>query len=181
VQDVESLPYSVHAVRVRTDTTNADQQQATGVQEWIVIAPKGRHVNELKVKAHIMRHALSSGEIVDISVHPVAAQTTESDQARLLVDESLVARTEGDRAASVAALGDFTLTEERDACAEEGCHGELVSSKGIEVGHVFYLGTKYSAKLDARVATPTGTNFAEMVRCPRRVCCLARVHALGAR
>jgi prolyl-tRNA synthetase len=139
------------------------------MQEWIVIAPKGRQVNELKVKAHIMRHALSSGEIVDISIHPVAAQATESDQARLLVDESLVARTEGDRAASVA-LGDFTLTEERDACAEDGCHGELVSSKGIEVGHVFYLGTKYSAKLDARVATPTGTNFAEMVRRPRRAC-----------
>ncbi|UEM05872.1 proline--tRNA ligase [Skermanella rosea] len=34
--------------------------------------------------------------------------------------------------------------------------GELVNARGIEVGHIFYFGTKYSAPLGAVVAGPNG-------------------------
>ncbi len=163
------MPYSVHVVRVATDAPAANPEGGA-VREWAVVAPKGRQVNELKVKAHLLRHALApSGEIVDITVRPAAALAEAEAGARpvVLVDESLVAP---DAVDAAKAVGDFTLTEERDGCAEAGCEGELVGSRGIEVGHVFYLGTKYSAKLDARVATPSGTNYAEMVHARLCVC-----------
>ncbi|MDB5557406.1 MAG: proline--tRNA ligase [Enterovirga sp.] len=35
--------------------------------------------------------------------------------------------------------------------------GERVSARGIEVGHIFYFGTKYSAPMGARVMGPDGT------------------------
>jgi prolyl-tRNA synthetase len=176
----QQLAYSVHVVRVHEQvvpsSTDANQLQKQGkekenggeeeanergVKEWVVVAPKGRKVNELKVKSHLMRQG---HEVVDISVRPVENASELSDEQPLLVDETVAV---GDHGVQVGQRGDFTLTEEKDQCAVEGCHGTLVSSKGIEVGHVFYLGTKYSAKLDARVTTPTaGTNFAEMVRSP---------------
>ncbi len=37
---------------------------------------------------------------------------------------------------------------------------DLVSARGIEVGHIFFFGTKYSAKLGARVAGPGGEEVA---------------------
>jgi prolyl-tRNA synthetase len=167
------LPYSVHVVRVATEAPAASAEGGAA-REWAVVAPKGRQVNELKVKAHLLRHALAPpGEIVDITVRPAAAADAGARPV-VLVDESLVAAEAVDAA---KAVGDFTLTEERDGCAEAGCEGELVGSRGIEVGHVFYLGTKYSAKLDARVATPSGTNYAEMVHA--RVCGCACVRVCG--
>jgi prolyl-tRNA synthetase len=44
--------------------------------------------------------------------------------------------------------GDFTYTEQGDRCIN--CGKELKIEKGIEVGHIFKLGDKYSEKLDAR-------------------------------
>ncbi|MBE3088821.1 MAG: proline--tRNA ligase, partial [Actinobacteria bacterium] len=44
--------------------------------------------------------------------------------------------------------GDFTYTEQGDGCVN--CGKELKIEKGIEVGHIFKLGDKYSEKMDAR-------------------------------
>ncbi|MFZ3106907.1 MAG: His/Gly/Thr/Pro-type tRNA ligase C-terminal domain-containing protein, partial [Candidatus Hydromicrobium sp.] len=44
--------------------------------------------------------------------------------------------------------GDFTYPEQGDRCIN--CGKELKIEKGIEVGHIFKLGDKYSEKLDAR-------------------------------
>ncbi|MBE3115250.1 MAG: proline--tRNA ligase [Actinobacteria bacterium] len=44
--------------------------------------------------------------------------------------------------------GDFTYTEQGDRCIN--CGKELKIEKGIEVGHIFKLGDKYSEKMDAR-------------------------------
>jgi len=49
--------------------------------------------------------------------------------------------------ANVAAYGDFTYPGEGDKCSK--CGGELGSKKGIEIGHIFKLGTKYSKKMGA--------------------------------
>jgi prolyl-tRNA synthetase len=41
--------------------------------------------------------------------------------------------------------------------------GELVAARGIEVGHIFYFGTKYSKPMNAAVQGPDGeTRFVEM-------------------
>ena len=44
--------------------------------------------------------------------------------------------------------GDFTYPEQGDRCIN--CGKELKIEKGIEIGHIFKLGDKYSEKLDAR-------------------------------
>lgn len=36
---------------------------------------------------------------------------------------------------------------------------DLVCKRGIEVGHIFYFGTKYSESMDARVSGPNGENI----------------------
>ncbi|MCU0772356.1 MAG: proline--tRNA ligase [Verrucomicrobia bacterium] len=43
-------------------------------------------------------------------------------------------------------LGDFKLAREGDGCPR--CQGRLKAAKGIEVGHIFKLGTKYSQAMN---------------------------------
>jgi prolyl-tRNA synthetase len=52
----------------------------------------------------------------------------------------------------------YAATDEKhDAAAFEGIpEGERLSARGIEVGHIFYFGTKYSAPMKAVVAGPNG-------------------------
>ncbi len=55
-------------------------------------------------------------------------------------------------------LAPYAATDEmHDADAFERIpHGERVSARGIEVGHIFYFGTKYSEPMGAKVAGPDG-------------------------
>jgi len=53
-----------------------------------------------------------------------------------------------------AKVADIRVARAGDACAR--CGGALATSRGIEVGHVFKLGTKYSAKLGARFEDEAG-------------------------
>jgi prolyl-tRNA synthetase len=46
--------------------------------------------------------------------------------------------------------------EKRDAAQETALGGDLRTARGIEVGHIFYFGTKYSSKLGAKVTGPNG-------------------------
>jgi prolyl-tRNA synthetase len=46
--------------------------------------------------------------------------------------------------------------ERRDAAVEAALGADLVTGRGIEVGHIFYFGTKYSKPLGAVVAGPDG-------------------------
>ncbi|MEO1316184.1 MAG: proline--tRNA ligase [Pseudomonadota bacterium] len=48
-------------------------------------------------------------------------------------------------------------THEEAAFHAEVSEGDRVNARGIEVGHIFYFGTKYSAALGATVAGPDGT------------------------
>ncbi len=46
--------------------------------------------------------------------------------------------------------------EKRDAEAEAALGDDLAVARGIEVGHIFYFGTKYSEPMGAKVAGPDG-------------------------
>jgi len=46
--------------------------------------------------------------------------------------------------------------EKRDPDKEKALGGDLVTARGIEVGHIFYFGTKYSSKLGAIVTDRDG-------------------------
>ena len=61
--------------------------------------------------------------------------------------------TESDFSADVWA--DLVFAEEGEACID--CdHGQLEGVRGIEVGHIFQLGTKYSSKMDAKYVDDAG-------------------------
>ena len=46
--------------------------------------------------------------------------------------------------------------EQRDVEAEKALGSDLVTAMGIEVGHIFYFGTKYSQAMGAQVTGPDG-------------------------
>ncbi|MAO56134.1 MAG: proline--tRNA ligase [Rhodospirillaceae bacterium] len=46
--------------------------------------------------------------------------------------------------------------EKRDPAAEAALGDDLITARGIEVGHIFYFGTKYSEPMGAKVAGPDG-------------------------
>lgn len=53
--------------------------------------------------------------------------------------------------------GMYAATDEmHDAAAAASLGDALVSARGIEVGHIFYFGTKYSEPMGCRVAGPDG-------------------------
>ncbi|WP_380877957.1 proline--tRNA ligase [Sphingomonas sp. DBB INV C78] len=52
---------------------------------------------------------------------------------------------------------DYAATDEkRDEAAEAAIGGDLRQSRGVEVGHIFYFGTKYSAPMGLKVQGPDG-------------------------
>ncbi len=58
----------------------------------------------------------------------------------------------------------YAATEEKhDAAVAAKLGADLVSARGIEVGHIFHFGTKYSAAMKATVAGPDGTNITPMM------------------
>ncbi|KDO21460.1 prolyl-tRNA synthetase [Saprolegnia parasitica CBS 223.65] len=111
----------------------------------VVLTPEGRDVNPLSLKDHI--------DDVDglVQVKPGHVECALSlPSPRIFVDAGvapsggLAAFLAGQNAVS----GHFRLAKEHDGCP---CceHGKLVEKRGIEVGHVFYLGHKYSKALGA--------------------------------
>ncbi len=59
--------------------------------------------------------------------------------------------------------GKYAVTDEkRDLEHEKTLGDNLVSARGIEVGHIFYFGTKYSKAMNAVVNSPNGDVTVEM-------------------
>lgn len=54
----------------------------------------------------------------------------------------------------VEQFGDFVYAEEGELCPK--CEGKLLAKRGIEVGHVFQLGTKYSQAMEANFVDENG-------------------------
>lgn len=69
-----------------------------------------------------------------------------------------------DRDFDVEAFRDLRRARRGDECAECG-QGEYRQLRGIEVGHVFYLGTKYSEAMDASVQDQAGRNRPIVMGC----------------
>ncbi len=137
--------------------TVSNKEQKIGV----VLVPKGRNPNELKVKTFLQKK--TGSDINDVRVlplqDPACKELMESNKmSTVFVDDAVLQgaeswqKTLGNIAGELSLeWGDFRTAHEKDGCLEPNCHGSLKVSKGIEVGHVFYLGTKYSSKLDARI------------------------------
>ncbi|MDR1086148.1 MAG: proline--tRNA ligase [Deltaproteobacteria bacterium] len=72
-------------------------------------------------------------------------------------------RTQVDRDFKAEAYFDLALTAEGDLCPK--CSSPLTIKRGIEVGHVFKLGTKYSVSLGADFMGPDGTESPIVMGC----------------
>ena len=68
-----------------------------------------------------------------------------------------------ERDAEVALWGDLSLVRAGDACPR--CREPMVEKRGIEVGHVFKLGTKYSEALGARYLDADGAQHSMVMGC----------------
>jgi prolyl-tRNA synthetase len=56
-----------------------------------------------------------------------------------------------------AYVGQYAATDdERDRAKEAELGSDLITGRGIEVGHIFYFGSKYSGPMGARVTGPGG-------------------------
>jgi prolyl-tRNA synthetase len=60
-------------------------------------------------------------------------------------------------------LGDFKLAREGEGCPR--CSGRLQAARGIEVGHIFKLGTKYSEKMNCRYLDAAGKSQLVIMGC----------------
>jgi prolyl-tRNA synthetase len=57
-------------------------------------------------------------------------------------------------------VADYAATDERRDLEREAAAGDdLRTARGIEVGHIFYYGTKYTAAMDLTLQGPDGQNF----------------------
>jgi prolyl-tRNA synthetase len=77
-------------------------------------------------------------------------------------DHHFVDLTEG-RDFEVSRFGDLRLAVEGDPCPR--CGGELKSFRGIEVGHVFFLGTKYSDAMKCTYLDEAGVEKPMVMGC----------------
>ena len=126
-----------------------------------------RTFERLGLKAVPMR--AESGPIGGDMAHEflILAETGES---AVFVDRHLVERSLGDEsvdyrddAAMARIVGDYTAAYARtdDMHDETAFHAEVpedrrVEARGIEVGHIFYFGSKYSEPMGATVTGPDG-------------------------
>jgi prolyl-tRNA synthetase len=62
-------------------------------------------------------------------------------------------------------VADIRTAISGDLCGQEGCPGRYTTATGIEVGHIFKLGTKYSQSMKAQVQDETGKNVELVMGC----------------
>ncbi|MBF0550778.1 MAG: proline--tRNA ligase [Deltaproteobacteria bacterium] len=69
------------------------------------------------------------------------------------------------RDVKIAGFADIRMAEEGAPCPKPDCAGQLIFSRGIEVGHVFRLGTKYSAAMKAAFLDAEGKERPAVMGC----------------
>jgi prolyl-tRNA synthetase len=151
----------------------------------VAVAIRGdREVNEVKLGNFLdtmLLELAGDARIEEVTGAPVgfAGPVGLGDGIRLLADESVrevggfvCGANEGDahltgvswgRDSEPDAWGDFMLVEAGDACPR--CGANLTASRGIEVGHIFKLGRKYSEPMGCTYADETGANQAMDMGC----------------
>ncbi|AFC33855.1 ProS2 [Paenibacillus mucilaginosus 3016] len=147
------------------------------------VVVRGLHeVNEAKVRAALGADVLELADAETtqrVTGARVGLAGPVGLQVPLLVDREAAALAEGITGANEAdwhlrhvvpgrdfpleRVGDYRNVRGDDACPR--CGGGLEQHRGIEVGHVFKLGTKYSAKLGAVFTDETGVERPMIMGC----------------
>jgi prolyl-tRNA synthetase len=150
----------------------------------VVVLVRGDHdVNEIKVKNHFGAEDIAladSDTAIRAAGAPVGFAGPIGLEVPIVVDTAVAAMRSGITGANeqdyhirnvrpgrdfeLTHVGDFRNVVEGDPCPQ--CtDGTLQFSRGIEVGHVFKLGTKYSEKLGARYLDSNGREQVMIMGC----------------
>jgi prolyl-tRNA synthetase len=133
----------------------------------VAVLIRGDHeVNEIKVKNYLGCEELelaSDNQIREATGSPRGFAGAVAVKTKIISDYSLLGMTDcvmganredhhyrhvcPGRDFSVAAYADLRIAREGDSCPR--CGGKILFARGIEVGHVFKLGTKYSKAMKA--------------------------------
>ena len=147
-----------------------------------VLAPGDREINEIKLKRALKCAELEladEGTIRQATGAPVGFAGPAGLAIPILADEKLrgyagavAGANKADahlvdvdlaRDAVVTAWADVTMAKGGDRCPR--CEGTLSEKRGIEVGHVFKLGTKYSEALNAYYLDAEGQQQPAIMGC----------------
>ncbi|MFH0880147.1 MAG: proline--tRNA ligase, partial [Lentisphaerota bacterium] len=142
-------------------------------QPVVILLPGDREVNEIKVRRHLKAKTLEladnetikqvtgapvgfAGPIglkvpvhADLKLKGYKGAITGANQA-----DAHFLHVDLERDAQVKEYADLTMSKDGDGCPR--CGGALHAKRGIEVGHVFKLGTKYSELLGAKYLSTDG-------------------------
>jgi prolyl-tRNA synthetase len=139
-------------------------------------------VNEVKLKNALKCYELrlaTEAEVIQAGIVAGAASPVGISKIRVVADDSVSsganfvagANKPETHLKNVNYPRDFTadiVTDIAKACAGEGCpncQGKLLSTRGIEVGHIFKLGTFLSEKLGAFFTDPEGASHPIVMGC----------------
>jgi prolyl-tRNA synthetase len=149
-------------------------------EQPVTVLRRGDHeANQLKIRDALREHGIGEGGEVELADEetieevtgapvgfagpvglevPIVADRAVRPMANFVaggnaVDEHVAGINHG-RDFEVEAFADLRVAGQGDICAR--CGGTFEESRGIEVGHVFKLGTKYSEALGARVQDEDG-------------------------
>ena len=86
-------------------------------------------------------------------LHVDAALVDKIEKTEIPTDDAAITPWVADILQHYAAADDM---RETDAPAKVAAEQEIISRRGIEVGHIFYFGNKYSAAMGAQVLGPDG-------------------------
>jgi prolyl-tRNA synthetase len=149
----------------------------------VAVLVRGDHeVNEAKVKSFLQAEQLelADAETVALAIGvPIGFIGPVQLPIRLLVDQEAASMQAGIAGANkvgfhmrnvvpgrdfrLTDVGDFRNAKEGDPCSL--CKGTLKFTRGIEVGHIFKLGTKYSKPLEAGFLDPNGRQQPMIMGC----------------
>ena len=130
----------------------------------VAVCHGSRPINECLVKKHFggahmevlnpgKRAALlGGGERSQLKLH-VIIDTDVAAASGYSLKESSADLPSGVTAVDIV---DVRTTKSGDKCTHDGCEGHLVDKKGIEVGHIFVLGQKYSKPLNCSFTNVNG-------------------------
>ncbi len=161
---------------VKTMIFNADGQPVA------VLIRGDEEVNEIKVKNYLGCNEIElamDDMIEEVTGAPRGFAGAVGIRARIVADNSLlnmknfvmganredyhVRNVNVGRDFSIAAFADLKIARETDACPR--CRKALSLARGIEVGHVFKLGTKYSKAMGASFLDRNGKDQTMIMGC----------------
>ena len=161
-RDVDELLADVKEEEVRGADGEVDMDKLMQRVEALTSGPKGKELLE-KLQVDIAAGSIRmSDKQPTLPKHSMKKPTTpQLNGVADEDDEEEAADVDGDDDLNVVQLltpkqGVFRFAQAGDRCGQAECDGEMREERGIEVGHVFYLGSKYSQPLKAQYKTFKG-------------------------